>query len=100
MIGPESEPSSAHQEASNAAKPSGTEAPAFALSSFYLATAQAMSLAAHNAVAQQQYTNQLAQAATAQGIALLLGGNPTQPFASPPDTNPLNTSNHDHRSTS
>ncbi len=65
------------------------ESPAVSLSQLYMATAQALSLAAHNAAAQQQHTNQLAQAATAQGVAMLLGINSANlGFPAPPTTNP------------
>lgn len=52
------------------------DAPAIALANLYQATAQALSLAALNAVNAQQQLNMTAQAATAQGIILLysLGG--------------------------
>lgn len=47
------------------------DAPAQALGSLYQATAQALSNAAHNAVNAQQQSYVTAQAATAQGVALL-----------------------------
>ncbi len=47
------------------------EAPAMALGSLYQATAQALSIAAQNAVSHQQNMNVIAQAATTQGVALI-----------------------------
>lgn len=47
------------------------DAPAIAMANLYQATAQALANAAHNATAAQQQTNILAQAVTAQGVALL-----------------------------
>jgi len=47
-------------------------ASAVALGNLYQATAQALANAAHNATTAQQQTNILAQAATAQGVALIL----------------------------
>ncbi len=47
--------------------------PAMAMGNLYQATAQALGNAAHNATTAQQQTNITAQAATAQGVALLLG---------------------------
>ncbi len=47
------------------------DAPAMALANLYQATAQALSLAAHNATALQQQNYVLAQAATVSGISLL-----------------------------
>ena len=57
----------------------GSAAPAMAASNLYLATAQALANAAHNATLAQQQTNMLAQAATAQGVAMLyaIGRNKT-----------------------
>ncbi|WP_109830075.1 RebB family R body protein [Reichenbachiella versicolor] len=46
-------------------------APAVAMANLYQATAQALANAAHNATTSQQQTNITAQAATAQGVALL-----------------------------
>jgi hypothetical protein len=46
-------------------------APAMAMGSLYTATSQALANAAHNATAAQANTNQLAQAATKQGVALI-----------------------------
>ena len=46
-------------------------ASAVALANLYQATAQALANAAHNATFAQQQANILAQAATAQGVALL-----------------------------
>lgn len=45
--------------------------PAVALSNLYQATAHAMGLAAHNATQAQQQLQIVAQAATAQGVALI-----------------------------
>lgn len=47
-------------------------APAVALGNLYQATAQALANAAHNATNAQQQSYVLAQAATAQGVAMLL----------------------------
>lgn len=47
------------------------EAAAVAMGNLYQATAQALANAAHNATLAQQQTNIAAQAATAQGVALL-----------------------------
>lgn len=47
------------------------DAPAIAMGNLYLATAQALSNAAHNATTMQQQTNITAQAATTMGVALL-----------------------------
>ncbi len=47
-------------------------APAVALADLYQASAQALALAAHNAVFAQQQMNVTAQAATAAGVALIL----------------------------
>lgn len=52
------------------------EAPAMALGNLYMATAQALGNAAHNATNAQQNANTILQAVTAQGAALLLGGRP------------------------
>ncbi|WP_425071907.1 RebB family R body protein [Sagittula sp. S175] len=46
-------------------------APAMAVGNLYVATAQAMSNAAHNATNQQQQANITAQAATVMGVATL-----------------------------
>jgi hypothetical protein len=54
-------------------------APAVGAGNMYLAMAQAMTLAMHNAVAAQQQTNIAAQAATAQAVALLLGPPSSKP---------------------
>jgi hypothetical protein len=48
--------------------------PAQAMGQLYQATAVALGNAAHNAVAAQQQAQIAAQAATTQGVALLLGG--------------------------
>jgi hypothetical protein len=48
------------------------DAPAVAMGNLYVATAQALANAAHNAVANQQQLNVTAQAATAMGVATLL----------------------------
>ena len=48
------------------------DAPALAMGNLYQATAQALALAAHNAVFAQQQMNVTAQAATAAGVALIL----------------------------
>ena len=45
--------------------------PAIAMGTLYQATAQALAKAAHNATFAQQQANILAQAATAQGVALI-----------------------------
>lgn len=45
--------------------------PAVAMGNLYQATAQALANAAHNATIAQQQANILAQAVTAQGVALL-----------------------------
>ena len=47
------------------------DAAAIAMGNLYQATAQALANAAHNATFAQQQSNILAQAATAQGVALL-----------------------------
>lgn len=47
------------------------EAAAVAMGNLYQASAQALANAAHNATMAQQQNNILAQAATAQGVALL-----------------------------
>jgi len=47
------------------------DSPVVALANLYQATAQALANAAHNATFAQQQANILAQAATAQGVALL-----------------------------
>lgn len=47
------------------------EAPAMALGSFYQATSQALSNAAHNSTSAQQQTAVTAQAATTMGVATL-----------------------------
>jgi hypothetical protein len=47
------------------------DAPAVAMGTLYQETAQALSIAAHNATTAQQQTNVTAQAATTQGVALL-----------------------------
>ena len=47
------------------------DAPAVALGSFYQATAQALSNAAHNNTSGQQQTAVTAQAATTMGVAVL-----------------------------
>jgi hypothetical protein len=47
-------------------------APSVALADLYQASAQALALAAHNAVFAQQQMNVTAQAATAAGVALIL----------------------------
>lgn len=49
------------------------DAPAMALGSLYQATAQALGIAAQNAVANQQQTNILSQAATTQSVIALIG---------------------------
>jgi hypothetical protein len=56
-------------------------APAVGMGNLYIATAQALTLAMHNAVAAQQQTNIAAQSATAQAVALLLGVHPPKPPA-------------------
>ena len=48
------------------------DAPALALGLYYTATAQALSLAAQNAVSNQQAMNQLGEAVTASAVALML----------------------------
>lgn len=47
------------------------EAPSMAMGNLYVATAQALATAAHNATAAQQQANVTLQAATTQGIATL-----------------------------
>jgi len=47
------------------------DAPAIAMSNLFQATSQALALAAQNATTSQQSGNVVAQAATAQGVALL-----------------------------
>ena len=49
------------------------DAPAMALGSLYQATAQALGIAAQNAVSNQQQTNILSQAATTQSVIALIG---------------------------
>lgn len=49
------------------------DAPAMAMGTLYQATAQALSLAAQNAVTQQQQMGVLAQAATNQGVVQIYG---------------------------
>lgn len=51
-------------------------APAVAMANLYEASAQALSLAAHNAVSAQQQLNITSQAVTAAGVALILGAVP------------------------
>lgn len=46
-------------------------APAVAMGEYYLATSDALSLAAHNATFAQQQTNIMAQTATQLGVAIL-----------------------------
>ncbi len=48
------------------------DAPAMALGSLYQATAQALGIAAQNAVSNQQQTNILSQAATTQSVIALI----------------------------
>lgn len=48
-------------------------APAIALGNLYIATAQALANAAHNATTAQQQTNAIVQAATTQAVSTLLG---------------------------
>ncbi len=57
------------------------EAPAMAMGSLYQATAQAIGLAAQNAVAAQQQAAVTAQAATTLGVTTLLGSAPAKPSA-------------------
>ncbi len=47
-------------------------APSVAIADLYQATAQALALAAHNAVSAQQQMNITAQAVTSAGVALIL----------------------------
>ncbi len=47
------------------------DAPAIAMGNLFLATAQAMGNAAHNATAAQQQTNMTAQASTTMGVTTL-----------------------------
>ena len=47
------------------------DAPSVAMGNLYMATAQALGNAAHNATTSQQQANVTAQAATTQGVALL-----------------------------
>jgi hypothetical protein len=51
-------------------------APSVAMADLYQASAQALSLAAHNAVSAQQQMNITGQAVTAAGVALILGAVP------------------------
>ena len=46
--------------------------PATAMGNLYMATSQALANAAQNATAAQSNTNQLAQAATTQGVSIIL----------------------------
>lgn len=70
-------PTSVNDQITDAVTQSNVEvvgdAPAQAMGALYQATAQAMGNAALNATTQQQEANALAQAATTQGVALLLG---------------------------
>ncbi len=54
-------------------------APAEAMAMLYQSTAQALSLAAHNATAAQQHGYMILQAATVRGIALIQGAGPSTP---------------------
>ncbi|MBN8466723.1 RebB family R body protein [Corallococcus exiguus] len=49
------------------------ESPGLAMGNLYQATAQALSLAAHNAASAQQNSSTVLQATTTQGVALLYG---------------------------
>jgi hypothetical protein len=51
-------------------------APSVAMADLYQASAQALALAAQNAVFAQQQMNATSQAATAAGVALILGAVP------------------------
>jgi hypothetical protein len=53
-------------------QPAGN-APAIALGNLYIATAQALANAAHNATTAQQQANATVQAATTQAVSTLLG---------------------------
>ena len=55
-----------------------SDVPAYAIGNLYLAPATALSNAAHNAVSAQQQGQVSAQAATTQGVALLLGDKPSK----------------------
>jgi len=97
-----SQTSAAQAAAEPPAKPSPEEAlaevefevlgdlPAFALAEFYVANAQALGLAAHNAVATQQKTAITAMTATMSGVAKILGLDPpaAAEASSPTDTTP------------
>jgi len=48
------------------------DSPAMALGNLYIVTSQALGNAAHNATTSQQQTNVTAQAATTEGVAMLL----------------------------
>jgi hypothetical protein len=73
--------------------------PATALGNLMIATAQALANAAHNATANQQQANILAQAATAAAVASLLNGRTSaeaislldaaQPVAAPAKNKPI-----------
>lgn len=54
-------------------------APSIALADLYQASAQALALAAHNAVFAQQQMNVTAQATTSAGVALILAAGKPSP---------------------
>jgi len=70
-------PTSVNDQITDSVSQSGVEvvgnAPSMAMAQLYQASAQALALAAHNAVFAQQQMNVTAQAATAAGVALILG---------------------------
>lgn len=68
-------PTAVNNQITDAVTQSGVQtlgaSPAVAMSSLYQATAHALALAAYNAVHAQQQLQIVAQAATAQGVALI-----------------------------
>jgi hypothetical protein len=68
-------PTTLNSQITDSVTQTGTEvlgnAAAVAMGNLYQATAQALANAAHNATVAQQQNNMLAQAVTAQGVALI-----------------------------
>lgn len=68
-------PASVNDQVTDSVTETGLEvlanSPAVAMGNFYQATAQALANAAHNATMAQQQANILAQAVTAQGVAMI-----------------------------
>lgn len=65
-------PTAVNSQITDSVTQTGGNAPAIAMGNLYLATAQALANAAHNATAAQQQANVTMQAATTQAIATLL----------------------------